>query len=153
MSLRIAFDLDDTLLCPNNEFPFVAFPPPWLINLLGFEPLRQHSVSLFKDLRKQNAEIWIYTSSFRNRWYIRRLFWLYGIRLDGIVNGVIHKQRMKNVPRSLSKYPPAFGIDVLVDNSTGVLKEGQENNFEVIKVDTTNKEWHSMIREFLRELQ
>lgn len=149
MALRIAFDLDDTIITPNNEFASEKFPPSALIQILGFEPLRLHTRWLLQQLKKQGFETWVYTSSFRNTWYIRRLFWLHGIRLDGIVNGMIHKKRMKNVSKTLSKYPPAFGIDVLIDDSMGVWEEGQKNNFEVILISPNDDNWHLTVNALL----
>lgn len=149
MAFRVAFDLDDTLITPNQEFDSEQFPAPALVRILGFEPLRLHTRWLFKQLKRQGIETWVYTSSFRNTWYIRRLFWLYGIRLDGIVNGLIHKKRMKNLPKILSKYPPAFGIDLLIDDSLGVWQEGQQNNFEVMQILPTNNNWHLNINSAL----
>ncbi|OJJ20003.1 hypothetical protein BKI52_16135 [marine bacterium AO1-C] len=153
MPYRIAFDLDDTLLSPINEFPYEVFPPPRLIKLLGFEPLRIATKNLFKNLKANEIEVWIYTSSFRNKFYIKQLFWLYGIRLDGIINGAIHKQRLKNMQDKPSKFPPAFGIDLLVDNSEGVKMEGQKYRFNVIHIKPQDQLWNQkVINRVMKEL-
>jgi len=138
MSYRVAFDLDDTLLSAINEFPYETFPAPRWIQLLGFEPLRASTKQVFKNLKTHKIETWIYTSSFRSKTYIRSLFWLYGIQLDGIVNGMMHKQRVKNLQYKPSKFPPAFGIDLLVDNSEGVKIEGEKYRFDVLHIQPQN---------------
>ncbi len=45
------------------------------------------------------------------------------------------------VLRGVSKYPPAFGIDLLVDDSPGVAIEGQRHGFAVLVVEPTDSEW------------
>lgn len=153
MPFRIAFDLDDTLLSPNNEFEYEHFPPVWFIKLLGFEPLRKPTIQLFRDLRKQayqgKTELWVYTSSFRRKSYIRGLFGCYGLWLDGVVNGNLHKRRMKNTAQRCSKYPPAFGIDILIDNSKGVKLEGEKQGFQVIQIDPLDEHWYLQIKKHL----
>ena len=150
MSYRVAFDLDDTLLSPINEFPYEAFPAPWFVKLLGFEPIRESTVRLIRELRKQNVEVWIYTSSFRSTAYIRRLFWLYSIHLDGIVNAHIHLKALKHSKFKPSKYPPAFGINVLIDNSEGVKMEGEKYNFVVVHIQPLQKNWHKIVRDYMK---
>ncbi|EAY26588.1 hypothetical protein [Microscilla marina] len=146
MTFRIAFDLDDTLISPDQAFVSELFPPPALVRILGFEPLRLHFKRLYKQLKKQKVEVWIYT-------YIYRLFWLYGVHLNGIINGAIHKERMKNIPKNISKYPPAFGIDALIDNSLRVYKEGQENNFTVVRVLPNDDQWYGALDSLLLKRQ
>jgi hypothetical protein len=73
---------------------------------------------------------------------------LYGIRLDGVINGQIHSE---NVKQSISKYPPAFGIDVLVDDSEGVKIEGERHNFKVIWLQQTDENWVETIKKALQK--
>ena len=40
-----------------------------------------------------------------------------------------------------SKYPPAFGIDVLVDDSQGAVLEGKRYGFQVIQVSPQDEQW------------
>lgn len=58
--------------------------------------------------------MWVYTTSYRSAGYIRRLFWLHGIRLAGVVNQTRHEREVRV---RATKYPPQFGIELLVDNS------------------------------------
>ena len=69
---------------------------------------------------------------------------MHGIKLQGIVNQEIHE---KNVSLTISKYPPAFNIDILIDDSKGVLIEGKQNNFKVIQIDPDNLNWVEKIKE------
>ncbi|HAS43817.1 MAG TPA: hypothetical protein DCS93_25270 [Microscillaceae bacterium] len=152
MTYRVAFDLDDTLLSAINEFPYEAFPPPRGVQWLGFEPLRAATKQVFKNLKANRVETWIYTSSFRSEAYIRCLFWLYGIRLDGVVNGALHKKRVKNLRDKPSKFPLAFGIDLLVDNSEGVKIEGKRYGFDVLHIQPQDQLWHQLVENKVNEI-
>ena len=147
--MRIAFDLDDTLLATTHDFP--TEPPIKKIwsYLFKYEPLREGTSKLFSQCRNLNHEIWIYTTSFRNPIYIRRLFWLYGIRIDGIVNQTIHDKKVK---RPISKYPPAFEIYLLIDNAEGVKIEGERHGFKTIWILPNDKLWVENILNKLKQL-
>ena len=119
--MRISFDIDDTLAClPHHADEEHSKLPAFVHRWLG-EPLRRGTRSLIRDLRRQGCSIWIYTSSGRTPAYIRRWLMLYGIHVDGVVNSdrhqhVLAQHRLENAP---SKYPPAFDIDLHVDDSEG----------------------------------
>ena len=87
--------------------------------------------------RLRGHRIWIYTTSCRSEKYISRLFHAYGLNLDGIVN--LDRHNLKTPP--CSKYPPAFGIDLLIDDSPGVEQEGRTHGFSVIIVSPDNPDW------------
>lgn len=132
--MRIAFDLDDTLIAAY----FPAEAASLSARLLLRERLRLGTKALFQALRSKGHEIWIYTTSCRKKSYIKWLFRLHGLRLDGVVNQDIHNRIVKV---SVSKYPLAFGIDVLVDNSKGTEQEGQCHGFRTIIIDPDDANW------------
>lgn len=144
---RIAFDLDDTLLVSIEGFPVEPAKHQWLFRLFKSEALRLGTSELFEYCRQNGWEIWIYTSSYRDKSYIKRIFRNYGITLDGVVNQQIHN---KIVQKSVSKYPPAFDISVLVDNSEGVKMEGEKYGFEVIWLPPSDLNWIGTVQEYLR---
>jgi hypothetical protein len=45
----------------------------------------------------------------------------------------------------MSKYPPAFGFDVHVDDSRGVGIEGERHGFKTIIVAVDDKNWDNSI--------
>jgi len=147
--MRIAFDLDDTLLATTHDFPIELPIKKFWSYFFKYEPLRKGTNKLFSQCRNLNHEIWIYTTSFRNPIYIKRLFWLYGIRLDGIVNQKIHTQKVK---QNISKYPPAFDIDILIDNSEGVKIEGERHGFKTIWILPNDEQWVENILSTLKRL-
>jgi hypothetical protein len=145
--MRIAFDLDNTLIPCGNEFPTVRrFPRP-LMDLCGWEPLREGTIELMKYLKSQGNEIWIYTTSLRNASSIKWLFLLYGIRIDGVVNQQIHNKKVRNGHIYCSKYPPAFGIDVLIDDQEGVKQEAARYNFYMIWIKPGDANWVEEVKQ------
>jgi phosphoserine phosphatase len=64
--MKIAFDLDNTLI--QNEFPFPIEAPnkSFWAKIMRFEPLREGTKEIFDFCKQQNWETWIYTTSFRN---------------------------------------------------------------------------------------
>lgn len=147
--MRVAFDLDDTLI--SNTFSEVEIPKHRLLaQLLNTEKLRKGTIEIFQFCKSQDWETWVYTTSFRHQWYVKKIFWLHGIYLDGFVNQNIHNQYVKV---KSSKYPPTFGIDILIDDSKGVAIEGERYHFKVILVSPTNQFWVADLKEKLRNLK
>ncbi|SIO60911.1 hypothetical protein SAMN05444166_6571 [Singulisphaera sp. GP187] len=140
--MKLAFDLDDTLIPGVVHFPVEK--QGYLARLLGHERIREGTIALMKSLIKQGWELWVYTTSFRSPIYVRMLFRLYGVRIAGIINQHHHFKRVTGRGHSYqdcSKYPPAFGIDLLVDESEGVWLESQRHGFEMVLVRPEDSAW------------
>lgn len=141
--LRVSFDVDDTLVCncalTRCEASYV---PAFIRRWLG-EPLRLGSAALIRELRRRGCSVWIYTSSGRTPFYIRRWLLMHGIRVDGVVNSERHHQGLAahGLARRPSKFPPAFGIDLHVDDSDGVRMEGEAHGFRVVVVRPDDPQW------------
>jgi hypothetical protein len=147
--MRVAFDLDNTLIRNDFAFPLAQARRPILQRLLQTEALRLGVSELFTFCRQRRWEVWIYTTSYRSPFYIRKLLWVYGLRADGIINQTRHT---KHVRIRSTKHPPTFGITVLIDDSRGVHLEGQRFGFPVIQIDPDNADWVATIQTQLLEL-
>ncbi len=154
--LRIAFDVDETLIPYGHEFPVERSALGPILAPFFRESLREGALALLKDLAARGCDIWIYTTSARSSSYFRVWFQLLGVRLGGVVNCHRH-QSVVLAPAarhpSCSKYPPAFGIDLLVDNSEGVSLEGLRYGFDVLLVAPGDREWAARVREAVRRRQ
>jgi hypothetical protein len=144
--MRISFDVDDTLVCgpavPTEQWV------PWWRRWWYPEPLRRGTRALMQELLARCCQLWIYTTSFRSPRYLRRWFASFGIPISGVVNQdrheqVIRRSRFTGYPPS--KYPPAFGIDLHVDDSEGVAMEGKEYNFRVVVISPDDLDWTSRV--------
>ena len=113
--------------------------------------MRRDTIQLIKFLQQQGHNIWIYTSSRRDLIYLRLLFRWYGISLEGIVNHDIHQQRVKK--RRCTKYPPAFGIDLLIDDSRQIAIEARKYNFHLLQIAPEDENWYLKVIEKVKELE
>lgn len=153
--IRISFDIDDTLACQLHHCAVEQSRLPACVHRWLGEPLRIGTRSLTRELRRQGCSIWVYTSSGRTPSYIRRWLLLYGIRVDGVVNSVLHNQAltvhgMSNAP---SKFPPAFDIDLHVDDSEGVQIEGVDHGFRVVVVHPEDQHWEQKVLDAVAVVQ
>ncbi len=147
--MRVAFDLDNTLIPVSRPLETEA-PTHLFLRWVMPERLRTGAAELLRELIAEGHEVWIYTTSLRPVWMIRLLFRAYGVRLAGVVNQPIHArwERQGGTPAGPipSKFPPAFGIDVLVDDSQGVAIEGERHGFAVVRVAPSESDWTNIVR-------
>ena len=141
--MRLAFDLDNTLIRCGHDFPLENFQRRIWAKLLGNEQLREGIQELVTHGRRRGWEVWVYTTSYRSAWRIRRLFWLHGIRLDGVVNQQRHDRA---VQARCTKHPPSFGIDLLIDDSEGVRIEGERHGFRVLVITPEDAQWAAKVQ-------
>ena len=154
--MRIAFDLDDTLIPKLHSFPIEPVPHGFLSWWFCREPLRMGTKKLLGELQRQQHELWIYTSSLRSPFSVKQLFRRYGISIAGVVNQDRHDRAMRQLEgmyRSLCKYPPAFGVDLLVDDSEGVFLESFRHGFPVILVSPHDDDWVTTVAAGIRRMQ
>lgn len=141
--MRLAFDLDNTLIRCGHDFPLATPQRRILTRLLSNEQLRHGIKELTDACRQRGWEVWVYTTSYRSAWRIRRLFWLHGIRLDGVVNQQRHDREAR---ARCTKYPPSFCIDLLIDDSEGVRIEGEGHGFRVLVVAPEDEQWAEKVQ-------
>ncbi len=144
--MKISFDLDDTLI-PGNKFLFSTENRNLIQKILKIEKIRKGSKRVFKDLKKQGHEIGIYTTSFRPKFKILFQLLTYGIRPDFIINENENRIELKRKNINSSKYPPAFEIDIHIDDSKGVEIEGQKLNFKTIIIKKSDNNWTEKIKQ------
>jgi hypothetical protein len=102
-------------------------------------------ISLFKILRADGHRIYIYTTSFRSIIKIKLTFYLYGIPVDKVINQRIHNKELRELKTRTSKYPPAFGIDIHIDDLPGVKIEGEKYKFNTVIIDENEINWRNKI--------
>ena len=147
--MRVAFDLDNTLIRNDFNFPLALAERLFLQKLLQTELLRLGVRELFAFCRSKGWEVWIYTTSYRSPFYIRKMLWVYNLRVDGVVNQARHDQQVR--VRS-TKHPPTFGIEALIDDSRGVQLEGERFGFSVIQIDPQDASWVTTVQSQLAAL-
>lgn len=149
--MTISFDLDDMLIPGVKNFD--AIPLSRLHKIFSPEKIRLGTIELFKTLQAQGHEIYIYTSSYRKCYKIRWLFFLYGVKLNGVINRQVHIATLGEHAQMYSKFPPAFNIDVHVDDSKGVETEGSRYNFKTIIIEEDDRDWVNTVLEKVALIQ
>lgn len=146
--MRVGFDLDNTLIPQGKDFPVEVAVPLLPLKLWFREPLRVGTRRLLRALAADGCELWIYTTSARDPAHLRLWF----LRLGGVLNWHTHNklQRAGHCP-SCSKYPPAFGIDLLIDDSEGVAAEGRAHGFDVLVISPSDEGWDERIRAAVKQ--
>lgn len=143
--MRISFDLDETII--SRKIGWEVEP-----DLKGFrggeERLRRGTVELFKWIREQNHEIWIYTNSYRGWKELDSWFQDCGIPVDGVINQVVHDEKRNEQGRmsALGKNPEWFGIDLHFDD----LDELAEQK-GVCKIDPLDASWTDTAKQYINE--
>ena len=135
--LHVSFDFDDTLVC-GPGIPTEQSVPLW--SRWRYPEAPRHGCrALMHALAQRGCRIWLYTSSGRTRHYLRGWFRHFGVPLAGVINQTAHAEVVGH--RGPSKYPPAFGIGLHVDDSPGVALEGLAHGFRVVVVTPHDERW------------
>ncbi len=105
--MRIAFDVDDTLIPSVRTFPTEVPPRRLLGRLFCRIPVRLGTTRLLRILTRQGHDLWIYTTSLRSRFLIRQIVNISQVKIGGVVNGDVHakhvaKDAQNSRPRSVS---------------------------------------------------
>lgn len=145
--MRVAFDWDDTLVPTTRAFPALE-PRGHLARALRAEPLRAGAVDLWRWLRAGDHEVWVYTFSPRWPASIRRTLWCHGLAPADVVNGPRHRAALADRPAlaHLTKYPPAWEIDLLVEDSAVVAAEGAALGFDVVLTLPDDPHWSAAVQ-------
>ena len=148
--MRVAFDLDDTLIPGRVPFPVYPLPRNPIRRMFCCEPLRTGSVKLIGELQDLGHEVWIYTTSYRHPFRTKLMFRAYGARIRRVINQSEHLRKMaemNDIFQHCTKFPPAFGINLLVDECSGVVAESQRFGFEVVQVQPDDPDWAAKVLE------
>lgn len=146
VKMRVSFDLDEVLFVspkthqtePEPRYPF---------NKIFQERLRKGTPELINTLQQLGYEVWVYTSSFRSEKYIRRLFRLYGVRFDGIVNGNRHLKEVQRDNKTIlpQKIPSRYRISLHIDDEAIIASWGREFGFQTYLLDAEDEQWKEKI--------
>ncbi|MCR5844248.1 MAG: HAD family hydrolase [Oscillospiraceae bacterium] len=152
--MKISFDLDEVLFV--NPASHKTEPPlPFPFNRVFTERLRLGTPRLINELQRLGYEVWIYTSSYRSEKYIRRLFRLYGVHFDGIVNAQRHLREVQRDHKTIlpQKLPNHYRISLHVDDETVICSLGRQYGFQTYQLDAEDDDWEEKIIECAKEVK
>lgn len=152
--MRVSFDLDEVLFVrpdTHKTEPALRFP----FNKIFKEHLRLGTPELIKRLQEEDFEVWIYTSSFRSDSYIRGLFRMYGVRLDGIVNAHRHLKEVQRDRKEVmpQKMPCRYRISLHIDDETVICSAGKNYGFNVYQLEAQDDNWMEKIMERVYQIR
>lgn len=145
--MKISFDLDDTII---SKTKFSLENESLIQKIIGAERIRLGTIKLFKELRTKGHKIFVYTTSYRSKAKIKLMFLSYGIPVDFVINQQLHTKRLKMKGKNISKFPPAFDIDIHVDDSVGVQMEGEKYGFKTIIISVSDENWVETVLEKIK---
>ena len=138
----ISFDLDGVLFLNPDT---IETEPPLRRPLDRFYPdrLRKGTVKLIHDLQARGFIVWIYTSSYRREFYLRRLFRHYRVKFSRIVNADRHNREVQEHSKVKlpSKLPTWYHISLHIDDEEYVVKEGKSYGFRVLQISGPDPLW------------
>ena len=151
--MRVSFDLDEVLFVspkthktePPPAFPFARLFP---------ERLRLGTPRLINELQALGDEVWVYTSSYRTERYIKRLFRLYGVRFDGIVNAQRHLREVQGDRTTVlpQKLPNHYQISLHVDDEEVICTQARQNGFQAYQLNAQDDDWAEKILQRAKEI-
>ena len=146
--MRVSFDLDEVLFVSPQTHKTEP-PLPFPLRNLFKERLRLGTPEVINRLQDLGYEVWVYTSSFRSEAYIRRLFRLYGVRFDGIVNGTRHlKEVQRNNRETLpQKLPNRYRISLHIDDEEIICSSAGQFGFRAYQLNAQDDDWGQKIIE------
>ncbi len=144
--MRIAFDLDDTLIPTTTQFSVGSRKLGFPASLLFKEELRLGAPELLRKLSLEH-ELWIYTTSLRKEAYVKAWFKLWGVKIAYVINQTKHKEAVSgnSMYSRFSKSPKFYDIDLLVDDLPGVEIECNQQGSNSVIVSPDDDEWAQKI--------
>ncbi len=151
--MRVSFDLDEVLFVDPSTHKTekeLIFP----LNKIFKERLRLGTPELINSLQNMGYEVWVYTSSFRTEGYIKKLFRLYGVKFDGIVNADRHLKEVQRNSKTVlpQKIPSRYHISLHVDDEEVIASWGKEYGFSTYKLDAQDDDWKDKIIQRAEEI-
>ena len=152
--MRVSFDLDEVLFVSPQTHKTEP-PLPFPLDRIFKERLRLGTPELINKLQDLGYEVWVYTSSFRSETYIRRLFRLYGIRFDGIVNAQRHLREVQrnNATKVPQKLPNRYRISLHVDDESIVCSLGRQYGYRAYQLNAQDDDWKEKIIQRAEEIK
>ncbi|WP_245539558.1 HAD family hydrolase [Pontibacter roseus] len=133
-------------MIPPGETDFPTERRNVFQKLFGVERIRYKTSELFQHLKAQGHTVGIYTTSYRPKLKLRLHLLTYGINPDFIITEKENRQQLTKRQINCSKYPPAFNIDLHIDDSPGVEQEGQTFSFQTIIIKKDDTDWLDKVK-------
>jgi len=114
--------------------------------------MRKGTPQVINMLKSRGHQVGIYTTSFRKTSAIQ--FWLicYRTKADFIINEQRNSMVKLKTEVNSSKYPPAFNIDLHIDDLPGVGMEGTKYGFKTLIIPSEETDFSQCVYDEVERL-
>lgn len=145
----VSLDLDEVIITADGEKHTESLPGNPL-RLLYPERIREGVPALIDALQHLGCDIWVYTGQYKSASAIRRHLSLYGIRVDGIVNGL--KDR-KPASRISEHFTERYDVSVHVDVEGIICVDTKNKSYDAVELVKGKTAWASEAISVIRDME
>lgn len=146
-NLCASFDLDEILLTDGSEIPeHKQLPFPF--QKMYPKTLRRNVPALIQELHRMGFDVWVYSGEYFSEAYIRRLFRLYGVKVDGVIVGMGRSSKHKPIREAFAQ---KYRCILHADNQGAVLVKTSTREYESFDIDSVHEDWASEVIQRLRD--
>ena len=140
---RVTLDLDEVVFHGRRgDSAEKPLPFPW--SLLYKQPVRLGIPALFRFLKRNGYDVWVYTSRYISMEYLERYFKAYRTSVSGIVTGMSHQtgEASGNMEKTLRD---RYLVTVHIDRNSVLRVNRQTKTFEEYPLSGSAETWSQEI--------
>ena len=139
---RATFDLDEVIFCPETD-PEVEKLPGLFHFGIHKKRLRVGIPVLFRYLKSNGYDIWVYSGDFYSIDDIRAYFKRYSVLVDGIITGTKKKRKDggNESPGVEKLITSKYNETLHADNNLVLVTHSRSKDFEEAQIDCIPSEW------------
>lgn len=134
-----SFDLDEVILAAEGAVN-IEPKPSRLTAALYRDKIREGVPALMDALRLLGCDLWVYTGQYRSESSIRRLLRLYGVTVDGIVNGMKNR---KSTDRITQHFKERYDASIHVDAEEIICVDTKNHTYDTVEMTSGASAWAS----------
>ena len=146
-NMCVSFDLDEVLLTDGSVYP-AHREFGFLRRRIYRKTLRRNAPILIRELQRMGFDVWVYTGEYYPDRYIRRLFRLHGVKVDGVINGMRHRKGKSKIREAFSG---KYRISLHADNGGLTCVRTRTGEYEMYDIDSVDHDWANQIVQKLRD--
>ena len=148
---RVTLDLDEVVFYNPNNGP-AEKDLPFPLNKLYKDKLRLGIPALFNMLNKDGYDIWLYSSKFYSKEYLRALFKKYHVHVTGIVTGTSKRKQSEEEKNEMQNlYASKYLFTLHIDNDAVLMIDNVRKDFQDFTIDE-GVNWSKSVMDIIKEI-
>jgi hypothetical protein len=148
---RVTLDLDEVVFSHPENGP-AEKDLPFPLNRLYKDKLRLGIPALFNMLNKDGYDIWVYSSKFYSKEYIRALFKRYHVHVTGIVTGTSKRKQTEEEKNEMQNlYAQKYIFTLHIDNDAVLMIDNVRKDFQDFAIDEEIN-WSKSVMDIIKEI-